>query len=99
MPSPPLCVSPEQITACVLSNRHPVPKRCEWRRVASCSGPPASQVWNDQYPFKRRHPPIGRPDTNLQSLSPSLVARSEEHTSELQSLRHIVCRLLLENKH
>src|SRR5437899_8159729 len=27
-----------------------------------------------------------------------LVARSEEHTSELQSLRHIVCRLLLEKK-
>src|SRR5258705_5039776 len=25
-------------------------------------------------------------------------ARSEEHTSELQSLRHLVCRLLLENK-
>src|SRR5205814_4308747 len=25
-------------------------------------------------------------------------ARSEEHTSELQSLRHIVCRLLLEKK-
>src|SRR5262245_63815034 len=24
--------------------------------------------------------------------------RSEEHTSELQSLRHLVCRLLLENK-
>src|ERR1035441_1563634 len=28
-------------------------------------------------------------------LSPD---RSEEHTSELQSLRHLVCRLLLENK-
>src|SRR5258705_7838974 len=27
-----------------------------------------------------------------------LDARSEEHTSELQSLRHIVCRLLLEKK-
>src|SRR5205814_6857037 len=26
------------------------------------------------------------------------TARSEEHTSELQSLRHIVCRLLLEKK-
>src|SRR5438045_5590064 len=26
------------------------------------------------------------------------VARSEEHTSELQSLRHLVCRLLLEKK-
>src|SRR5258705_6850872 len=27
-----------------------------------------------------------------------LKARSEEHTSELQSLRHLVCRLLLEKK-
>src|SRR5205814_2655965 len=27
-----------------------------------------------------------------------LHARSEEHTSELQSLRHLVCRLLLEKK-
>src|SRR5262245_27885514 len=26
------------------------------------------------------------------------AARSEEHTSELQSLRHLVCRLLLETK-
>src|SRR5437899_5086166 len=26
----------------------------------------------------------------------SLAHRSEEHTSELQSLRHLVCRLLLE---
>src|SRR5258705_1740312 len=27
-----------------------------------------------------------------------LPTRSEEHTSELQSLRHLVCRLLLEKK-
>src|SRR5436853_1485330 len=27
-----------------------------------------------------------------------LALRSEEHTSELQSLRHLVCRLLLEKK-
>src|ERR1035441_10929589 len=27
-----------------------------------------------------------------------LINRSEEHTSELQSLRHLVCRLLLEKK-
>src|SRR5258705_1432516 len=26
------------------------------------------------------------------------IKRSEEHTSELQSLRHLVCRLLLEKK-
>src|SRR5437899_8513300 len=28
----------------------------------------------------------------------SATSRSEEHTSELQSLRHLVCRLLLEKK-
>src|SRR5258705_2577115 len=28
----------------------------------------------------------------------SCCTRSEEHTSELQSLRHLVCRLLLEKK-
>src|SRR5262245_63781962 len=27
-----------------------------------------------------------------------MAVRSEEHTSELQSLRHLVCRLLLEKK-
>src|SRR5205814_10117029 len=29
---------------------------------------------------------------------PARTDRSEEHTSELQSLRHLVCRLLLEKK-
>src|ERR1039458_1792384 len=34
-----------------------------------------------------------------QSCVPArLVLRSEEHTSELQSLRHLVCRLLLEKE-
>src|SRR5438045_7007367 len=34
-------------------------------------------------------------------IEPALLSvplRSEEHTSELQSLRHLVCRLLLEKK-
>src|SRR5437899_11993902 len=31
-------------------------------------------------------------------LALSVQKRSEEHTSELQSLRHLVCRLLLEKK-
>src|SRR5262245_63197890 len=31
-------------------------------------------------------------------LASGLIARSEEHTPELQSLRHLVCRLTLENK-
>src|SRR5438045_8695425 len=33
----------------------------------------------------------------LFSIRP-MTRRSEEHTSELQSLRHLVCRLLLEKK-
>src|SRR5262245_63148007 len=32
------------------------------------------------------------------SRGPSDTFRSEEHTSELQSLRHLVCRLLLEEQ-
>src|SRR5262245_64692009 len=39
-------------------------------------------------------------DNVLQANPPAAIAahRSEEHTSELQSLRHLVCRLLLEKK-
>src|SRR2546425_6509138 len=41
-----------------------------------------------------REPPAN--DSGAASLPPTL--RSEEHTSELQSLAYIVCRLLLEKK-
>src|SRR5690625_6760403 len=34
----------------------------------------------------------------LNALEPGLQHRSEEHTSELQSRGHLVCRLLLEKK-
>src|SRR5687768_18091862 len=37
------------------------------------------------------------PDGNL-GASPGSSCRSEEHTSELQSRLHLVCRLLLEKK-
>src|SRR5205814_7922568 len=49
-------------------------------------------------------PPVARHETwsmapsNPTSSRSSSVNRSEEHTSELQSLRHLVCRLLLEKK-
>src|SRR5205814_10339189 len=36
-------------------------------------------------------------DTIVSEIS-TVALRSEEHTSELQSLRHLVCRLLLEKK-
>src|SRR5690554_8028024 len=38
-----------------------------------------------------------RPSSKRYSLAPS-SSRSEEHTSELQSRPHLVCRLLLEKK-
>src|SRR2546425_2502576 len=54
----------------------------------------------------RRHRP--RPTWSVACQRPSIVAaappsritygRSEEHTSELQSLAYLVCRLLLEKK-
>src|SRR5262245_27307600 len=50
-------------------------------------------------------PPVYFPDpptlTNYMNVwlgSEQYDQRSEEHTSELQSLRHLVCRLLLEKK-
>src|SRR5258705_7204755 len=49
--------------------------------------------------IERRAPPLG---TFVRASQPELAGgeaqRSEEHTSELQSLRHLVCRLLLEKK-
>src|SRR5262245_63182936 len=46
---------------------------------------------------QRRHdgPPVGG---GHGQGGPPPTGRSEEHTSELQSLRHLVCRLLLEKK-
>src|SRR5690349_24231767 len=48
------------------------------------------------------HPPIltgrRRPRRNVRTWQEADTARSEEHTSELQSRRDLVCRLLLEKK-
>src|SRR5258708_27357986 len=41
---------------------------------------------------------IARNGGNRMDTAATNVARSEEHTSELQSPDHLVCRLLLENK-
>src|SRR5687767_15240822 len=38
------------------------------------------------------------PDTHLEKTVAQRADRSEEHTSELQSLAYLVCRLLLEKK-
>src|SRR2546422_4986388 len=43
-------------------------------------------------------PPRSTSDSAPPPASPSATTRSEEHTSELQSRLHLVCRLLLEKK-
>src|SRR2546429_5336872 len=48
-------------------------------------------------PRRRRHPPLVRPGPGP-ARARAARQRSEEHTSELQSRLHLVCRLLLEKK-
>src|SRR5205814_7586436 len=43
-------------------------------------------------------PRLGEPTPDVSGAIVPTLVRSEEHTSELQSLRHLVCRLLLEKK-
>src|SRR5258705_1124746 len=42
--------------------------------------------------------PVSKGTEPVEGTGTPLGDRSEEHTSELQSLRHLVCRLLLEKK-
>src|SRR2546425_9731781 len=54
------------------------------RRAALCGAQP--------------HQLLPLPAVAAQVRSAALLCRSEEHTSELQSLAYLVCRLLLEKK-
>src|ERR1035438_10737818 len=59
-------------------------------RPASALKTLASSGWLNPYSSRKRIAEV--------STIRSSILRSEEHTSELQSLRHLVCRLLLEKK-
>src|SRR2546429_6828412 len=60
----------------------------------------ALQILGDDYTRRGRFADGLKLDEQLARLRPddALVHRSEEHTSELQSRLHLVCRLLLEKK-
>src|SRR5690625_6323329 len=70
-----------------------IPKR--WNAINNYS-----EVWLGKYPFYRYYWNSIKVavSTTLVSVTVSAMARSEEHTSELQSRGHLVCRLLLEKK-
>src|SRR5437016_6526940 len=61
------------------------------------SGRPDPSSAARPYPARRRRCPSSRPPTRCVSGARKRP-RSEEHTSELQSLTNLVCRLLLEKK-
>src|SRR4029079_19837698 len=52
---------------------------------------------HDALPISRRPSVVTRPN-HIHSPRHLYRSRSEEHTSELQSLAYLVCRLLLENR-
>src|ERR1039458_10702181 len=72
--------------------------------VIAAWGPP-DQVLDDGsggkilvYTRVRSYTAPGTATTQTSGTAAANGSRSEEHTSELQSLRHLVCRLLLEKK-
>src|SRR2546429_4453458 len=58
---------------------------------------PYTTLFRSAQPLLRALPSHGTRNVALQSLA-QWIGRSEEHTSELQSRLHLVCRLLLEKK-
>src|SRR2546425_3902378 len=58
-----------------------------------------SRLWRQRFPARSRSR-LGRrsPGPRATTFSRRRANRSEEHTSELQSLAYLVCRLLLEKK-
>src|SRR5205814_7154816 len=68
-------------------------RRCDMTRLALKYG------WHSARPNPHKYAAaLLRESCTYRAVSPMIAFRSEEHTSELQSLRHLVCRLLLEKK-
>src|SRR5258708_30899001 len=64
----------------------------------STSGPVSIFYNQANYAGEGNSSLFGNPYSNNVTGGAQLTARSEEHTSELQSPDHLVCRLLLEKK-
>src|SRR2546425_6529977 len=75
------------------------PPRPTWDRIADTITNPSSRRKNANAAPTMRLPSRAAACTTPSIAGKSAVVRSEEHTSELQSLAYLVCRLLLEKKH
>src|SRR5690625_2279761 len=89
------------------------PRACAPRHRGTGAGLPSSGYASSPCGAPRHQPPPPPPPTPLPTeppekpdpdevgaaaIPPDPASRSEEHTSELQSRGHLVCRLLLEKK-
>src|ERR1039458_10481527 len=76
----------------------PCPLRCLCVFFLMIRRPPRSTLFPYTTLFRSRVLDPARDPQVRRCHQPERHVRSEEHTSELQSLRHLVCRLLLEKK-
>src|SRR5207253_4891120 len=85
-----------------ISLRYGIPACARTPRIAAFGPPPLTLLKKT-----KRLGVVGATSTQSRAISPTMVSsappaqgasRSEEHTSELQSRGHLVCRLLLEKK-
>src|SRR5262245_36236549 len=68
------------------------------RLVTPARSGPSFAPWPNVWQARHLLSNASLPATASGSVGVASIERSEEHTSELQSLRHLVCRLLLEKK-
>src|ERR1039458_7824439 len=96
---PPLGLAPSRVTETARRRTAPAPPAP--RIVQRLSAPLSYSSLPDSYAEgARRLTGFGKSFHGgprfISVADPRCIGRSEEHTSELQSLRHLVCRLLLE---
>src|SRR5207244_13292348 len=91
-PYPPLFRSSGSADPCFLRNRRSQPRPTGPIRRLGSGGRNRTPILGT----KTRCLAVRRPPTGVFVDVYTCIARSEEHTSELQSPDHLVCRLLLE---
>src|SRR5262245_65321199 len=89
-----------RVTARAVSSHNVFPSSSNFSALSLHDALPISARHDavQHFALARRQRGDARVDRLALGLSLARGARSEEHTSELQSLRHLVCRLLLEKQ-
>src|SRR5205823_14486249 len=99
-PPPPPAATLFPYTTLFRSQRRPRDRRRRRRQGRTSRTLRAAPGWEEPVRRPSRAQVRGGPRCRRRGLVPpsQVLLRSEEHTSELQSLAYLVCRLLLEKK-